>query len=150
MGLHSAPDGGGDPDEEEEEEGLCFTEEPGQGPPHGAEEPIERLASGQNFQLQTVTMTTERCFMNSWTNVSIESVDSFPQPIKGQFWQGRGRSKGSGGEPIWRSHSTSFSAHCIEIVVINLQVQKRAPSEANGSAANMSELKYTTLIFRFY
>lgn len=35
-------------------------------------------------------MTTERCFMNSWTNVSIESVDSFPQPIKGQFWQGEG------------------------------------------------------------
>ena len=57
MGLHAATDGGRDPEQEEEEDGLRFPEAPGQGPPHTAEEPIERLPAGQDFQLQSVTVT---------------------------------------------------------------------------------------------
>lgn len=78
MGLHPASDGGGDPDEEEEEERLSFPEAPGQGPPLRAEEPIECLPSGQNFQLQTITVTLQWLFNDA---VSIETEESLPQLI---------------------------------------------------------------------
>lgn len=60
MGLHSASDRGGDPDEEKEEERLRYPEAPGQGPPLTAEEPIKRLAAGQDFQLKQIRVTAER------------------------------------------------------------------------------------------
>lgn len=57
VGLHSAPDGGGNPDAEEEEQELCHPEAPGQSPPHSGEEPIKRLSAGQDFQCQQVRLT---------------------------------------------------------------------------------------------
>lgn len=48
MGLHSASDGGGNPDEEEE--ALHHSETPGEDASHSAEEPVQRVSVGQDFQ----------------------------------------------------------------------------------------------------
>lgn len=74
MGLHSAPDGGRDSDEEKEEK-LCFPEASGQGPTHRAEEPVERLPAGQDFQLQQIRVTAEGRIRDS-----SEKLPSPPQP----------------------------------------------------------------------
>lgn len=58
VGLHAASDRRRNPNEKEKEE-HCHPEEPGQSSPHTAEEPIECLSAGQDFQLRQNRVTTD-------------------------------------------------------------------------------------------